>query len=66
MAILSPAGKPVTWRKVAARHAEIGLPDDGFADDVEAAQAAQPRLEPPAATATWSTAGCAGCEETSL
>jgi antitoxin (DNA-binding transcriptional repressor) of toxin-antitoxin stability system len=48
IAVLSPVGEPVTWRKVAERLADIGFPGDGFADDVEAAQAAQPRLEPPA------------------
>ena len=50
IAVLSPVQVPgpVTWRSVAERLAEIGFPGDGFADDVEAAQAAQPRLEPPA------------------
>jgi prevent-host-death family protein len=48
IAVLSPVGQPVTWRTVAERLAEIGFPGDGFADDVEVAQAAQPRLEPPA------------------
>jgi hypothetical protein len=33
---------------VAERLAELGFPGDGFADDVEAAQAAQPSHEPPA------------------
>jgi antitoxin (DNA-binding transcriptional repressor) of toxin-antitoxin stability system len=49
IAILAPAVEPVTWRKVAERLAEIGLPGEGFADDVEAAQRTQPMLEPP----TW-------------
>jgi len=44
----APASAPITWRMVAQRLAEIGLPGDGFADDVEMAQATQPRLEPPA------------------
>src|SRR3954471_8719299 len=48
IAVLSSVGEPVTWRKVAQRLAELGFPGDGFADDVEAAQAAQPRPEPPA------------------
>ncbi len=49
IAVLSPVGEPgpVTWRSVAERLAQIGFPGDGFADDVEAAQATQPRLEPP-------------------
>ena len=48
IAVLSPLGQPVTWRKVAERLAELGFPGDGFADDMEAALATQPRLEPPA------------------
>jgi antitoxin (DNA-binding transcriptional repressor) of toxin-antitoxin stability system len=48
IAVLSPVGETVTWRKVAQRLAELGFPGDGFADDLEAAQAVQPRLEPPA------------------
>jgi len=50
IAVLSPVQVPgaVTWRQVAELLAEIGFPGDGFADDVEAAKAAQPRLEAPA------------------
>jgi antitoxin (DNA-binding transcriptional repressor) of toxin-antitoxin stability system len=48
IAVLSPVGEPVTSRQVAERLAELGFPGDGFADDVEAAQAAQPHHEPPA------------------
>lgn len=50
IAILAPAREPnlVTWRQVAERLAEVGFPGEGFADDVEAAQAAQSRAEPPA------------------
>jgi len=50
IAVLSPVGVPgsVTWCQVAERLAEIGFPGDGFADDVEAAKATQPRLEAPA------------------
>ena len=47
IAVLSPVGEPITSRQVAERLAELGFPGDGFADDVEAAQAAQPRHEPP-------------------
>ena len=48
IAVLSPVGESITSRQVAERLAELGFPGDGFADDVEAAQAAQPRQEPPA------------------
>jgi antitoxin (DNA-binding transcriptional repressor) of toxin-antitoxin stability system len=50
IAVLTPATAPVpvTWRVVAQRLATIGFPGEGFANDVEAAQTAQPRLEPPA------------------
>ncbi len=50
IAVLSPVQPPgpVTWRSVAERLVELGFPGDGFADDVEEAQAAQPRLESPA------------------
>ena len=49
IAVLSPVGQPVTSRKVEERLADLGFPGDGFADDVEAAQAAQPRSQP----TTW-------------
>ena len=50
IAILSPVQVPgaVTWRQVAELLAETGFPGDGFADDVEAAKAAQPWLDAPA------------------
>jgi len=40
----APATAPITWRMVAQHLAEIELPGYGFADDVEMAQATQPRL----------------------
>lgn len=48
IAVLMPATAAVTWRTLAKRLAAVGFPGDGFADAVEAAQLAQPRLEPPA------------------
>lgn len=53
IAILMPATAAVTWRTLAKQLAAVGFPGDGFpvagfADDVEATQVAQPRLEPPA------------------
>lgn len=48
IAVLMPATAAVTWRTLARQLAAVGFPGDGFADDVEAAQMAQPRLEPPA------------------
>lgn len=49
IAVLIPATAMVTWRTLAQHLAAVGFPGDGFADDVAAAQAAQPRLDPP----TW-------------
>jgi antitoxin (DNA-binding transcriptional repressor) of toxin-antitoxin stability system len=48
IAVLSPVGEPITSRQVAERLAELGFPGDGFTDDLEAAQAAQPHHERPA------------------
>jgi prevent-host-death family protein len=48
IAVLIPAAAAVTWRTLAKQLAAVGFPGDGFADDVEAAQAAQPCLELPA------------------
>jgi antitoxin (DNA-binding transcriptional repressor) of toxin-antitoxin stability system len=44
IAILSPAETPVTWLALADVLARVGLPGDGFADDLEAAQNSQPLL----------------------
>jgi len=44
----APARAAITWHVVARGLPEIGFPGDGFADDVETAQAVQPRLDPPA------------------
>ncbi|MBI4319911.1 MAG: hypothetical protein HY675_15590 [Chloroflexi bacterium] len=49
IAVLAPAGPVpgVTAREVAKRLGDIALPGDSFADDLEAAQASQPRAEAP-------------------
>ena len=43
--LTSPAG--ITMRELAERLGSLAMPDDGFADDLEAIQAAQPRAEMP-------------------
>ena len=43
IAVLSPVREPVTSRKVTERLAELGFPGDGFTDDAEMTQAAEPR-----------------------
>lgn len=51
IATLAPVAatiRPVTMAELAARLGDLRLPGDGFADDLEAIQAAQPALgEPP-------------------
>ncbi|MCL5264268.1 MAG: hypothetical protein M1343_03590 [Chloroflexi bacterium] len=51
VAVLAPSGliKGITLREVANRLGNVPPPDDGFADDLEAVQASQPRTEAP----TW-------------
>lgn len=48
IAVLMPAAAAVTWCALAKQLAAVGFPGDGFADDVETAQMAHPRLDPPA------------------
>jgi antitoxin (DNA-binding transcriptional repressor) of toxin-antitoxin stability system len=50
VATLSPAipvVPPITLSEAARRLAGLKMPGEGFADDLEAIQAAQPPLEPP-------------------
>ncbi len=51
VAVLAPAGPTcgITLREVARRLGDSPLPGDGFAEDLEAVQASQPRAEEP----TW-------------
>ncbi len=51
VAVLAPSGptKGITLREVANRLGDIALPGDGFAEDLEAVQASQPRAVKP----TW-------------
>lgn len=50
VAVLGPASagvRSVTLRDVADHLGDLALPGDGFAEDLEAIQAAQPRAEAP-------------------
>ncbi len=47
IAVLTPVAAAVTWHTLAKQLAAVGFPGEGFADDVEAAQATQPCLELP-------------------
>lgn len=50
IAVLGPTTQPprITLRELAARMGDVPLPDDGFADDVEAMRQALRTEEPPA------------------
>jgi antitoxin (DNA-binding transcriptional repressor) of toxin-antitoxin stability system len=43
VAVLGPAGRGISVDEFAERVGDLELPGDGFADDLEAVQAAQPR-----------------------
>ena len=49
VASLVPPPMPlsITLRQVASHLAQLALPDDGFAADLEAIQSAQPPVQPP-------------------